>query len=285
MKKRLALLAALVMAASTFTACGDSDSSSAAPATDNTSSVAETTTAPEESTPEETTAEETSSEADASSEDASSEGDSATDSEAGSDFEFNGTLETTGDYPGDWASAPFIIDNEGNTSGQFDYIYLEDFKDTGCTVTINYTIDKKIDMQNPDAGKTFYDFYSVAPCSAGATGWQKLYEKDQSFITGYENKKDVVIPDPNDDTKEIVKEDYDKEAYMQDDGFIVVCANDDGTWNEEGTLTFNLSPEAIQFVLADVATNDDGSQWGGIIFMVHGIIVKSVTVAAPEAAE
>lgn len=271
MKKRLALLAALVMAASTFTACGDSDSSSDAPATDNTSSVAETTTAPEESKPEETTAEETSSAADESSE--------------AEPIEFNGTLETTGDYPGDWASAPFIIDSEGNTSGQFDYIYLEDFKDTGCTVTINYTIDKKIDMQNPDAGKTFYDFYSVAPCSAGASGWQKLYEKDQSFITGYENKKDVVIPDPNDDTKEIVKEDYDKEAYMQDDGFIVVCANDDGTWDEEGTLTFNFSPEAIQFILADVATNDDGSQWGGVIFMVHGIIVKSVTVAAPEAAE
>ena len=113
MKKRLAILAALVMAASMFTACGDSDSSSAASVADDTSSVAETTTAPEESKPEETTAEETSSEADESSE--------------AEPIEFNGTLETTGDYPGDWASAPFIIDSEGNTSGQFDYIYLEDF--------------------------------------------------------------------------------------------------------------------------------------------------------------
>ena len=266
MKKKLAILAALVMAASMFTACGDSDSSSA-PAADNTSSVAETTTAPESSEPEETTT-------------------TAAESEAEPEpIEFNGTLETTGDYPGDWKSPNFIIDSEGNTSGQFDYIYLEDFKDTGCTVTIDYTIDKKIDMQNPDAGKTYYDFYSVAPCSAGASGWQKLYEKDQSYITGYENKNDVVIPDPNDSTKEIVKEDYDKEAYLQDDGFIVVCANDDGTWNEEGTLTFTLSPEAMQFVLNDLGTADDGSQWGGLIFMVHGIIVQSVTVSAPEAAE
>lgn len=271
MKKRLAILAALVMAASMFTACGDSDSSSSAPAADDTSSVAETTTAPEESKPEETTAEESSSEADS--------------SEAGSDFEFNGTLETTGDYPGDWQSPPFIIDNEGNTSGQFDYIYLEDFKDTGCTVTIDYTIDKKIDMQNPDAGKTFYDFYSVAPCSAGASGWVKLYAENQDFITGYGNEKDVLIPDPNDENNKIVKEDYDKEAYIQDDGFIVIRGQDDGTWAEEGTLTFNLTPEAMQFVLNDLGTADDGSQWGGLIFMVHGTIIKSVTVAAPEAAE
>lgn len=264
MKKKLAILAAFVMTMSMFAACGNDDSSSSAPAADNTSSVVE----------------DTSSEAPAESEDASSEDESSEPEE--DPFEFNGTLETTGDYPGDWKSPSFIVGNSvDDISGQFDYNFFEEYKDTGCVFTIKYTLDKKIDMANPDAGKTFYDFYSVAPCSAGASGWQKLYTIDQSFLNGYDNETEVLVEDPEDPSNKIVSDDYAMEAYFQNDGFIVICKNDDGVWDEEGTITFGLSAEGVQYVLDDLGDADDGSKWGGLIFMVHGPIIQSVTVAAP----
>ena len=60
MKKLAAIALAMTMSVSMLASCGDDDTSSAADTTSAPESVAETTTAPEESKPEETTAEESS---------------------------------------------------------------------------------------------------------------------------------------------------------------------------------------------------------------------------------
>ncbi len=259
MKKKLAIIVSMMMAATMFAACGD-DSSSSSAAADTTSSAAETTTAPEESKPEETTtAEETSSAADSSEAEA---------------VEFSGTANTDGEYPGDWSTPNFVIDDEGNVVNFFNVEWLEDYKETGCSMTINYTFEKTMDMTTLE--ESYYQYYLLAP--AFANGWTKLYAEAPEgtpYVTG--------IPEELDARESIggaQKADFTGECFMQSDGCIVFCQDADGNWSSE-SVTINLTPECIQAVYDNMATNDDGSQWGGLVFQTYGINVSSITLGDP----
>lgn len=284
MKKKLAILVSMMMAATMFAACGD-DSSSSSAAADTTSSAAETTTAPEESKPEETTtAEETSSAADS----ATDESSATDDSSEAENVEFNGTINTDGEYAGDWNPPAFVLDDEGTTDDHLDYSYFEQYEETGCTITVNYSISKKLDMKNPELGEQFFDQYCICPASCGTAGWTHLYQQDQSYIVSdYANIHDALDPNPDKpDNIEAgtLKADYDKPAYIKDDGFIVIIPNAEGTW-DDGSITFTLSPECIKYMKDDLVVNEeDGSTWGGFLFQLYGVVVNSVTLSAPEAA-
>lgn len=261
MKKKLAILVSMMMAATMFAACGDDSSSSAA--ADTTSSAAETTTAPEESTPEETTTAEESSAADS----------SATDS-AAEPVEFNGTANTDGEYPGDWSTPNFVIDDEGNVLNFFNIEYFDKYKDTGCSVTLNYEFEKTMDMTTLE--ESYYEYYLLAPCCAG--DWEKLYAvapEGTPYITGLPEELDARVEKNGD-----MREDFDGAYFLQSDGYIVFCQDKDGNWSSN-SVTFNVTPECIANMTEHIQTNDDGSTWGGMIFQTYGINVTSVTLGDP----
>lgn len=274
MKKKLAILVSMMMAATMFAACGDDSSSSAAPAADDASSVAETTTAPEESKPEETTAEETT----AAEESAPADDSSATDS-AAEPTEFSGTLNTDGEYPGDWGTPNFVIDDDGNVLNFFNVEYFEKYKETGCSVTINYTFEKTMDMTTLE--ESYYEYYLLGPCFA--VSWGKMYAEAPEgtpYVTGLPEELDARVEKNGD-----LKPDFTGEYFMQSDGYIVFCQDKDGNWSSD-SVTINLTPECIAAMEADIKTEADGSQWGGMIFQTYGINVTSVTLGDPvEAAE
>ncbi len=263
MKKKLAILVSMMMAATMFAACGD-DSSSSSAAADTTSSAAETTTAPEESKPEETTTAEESSAAD-----------SATD-ESGEPaaVEYNGSANTDGEMPADFQSPNFVIDDEGNVENFFNLKHFDKYKDTGCSVTIKYTFEKEMDMTTLE--EKYYDYYLL---SVGyANGWTPIYPsapEGTPYITGIPEELDARV-----EKNGALRDDFTGEYFMQSDGYIVFCQDKDGNWSSD-SVTFNITPEGVQSIYDNIATNDDGSQWGGLIFQTHGINVSSVTLGDP----
>ena len=275
MKKKLAILVSMMMAATMFAACGDDSSSSAAPAADDTSSVAETTTAPEESTPEETTAEETSA-ADSATDESGATDESSTTGESGEPaaVEYNGSANTDGEMPADFQSPNFVIDDEGNVENFFNLKHFDKYKDTGCSVTIKYTFEKEMDMTTLE--EKYYDYYLL---SVGyANGWTPIYPsapEGTPYITGIPEELDARVKKGGD-----LKEDFTGAYFMQSDGYIVFCQDADGNWSSD-SVTFNITPEGVQSIYDNIATNDDGSQWGGLIFQTHGINVSSVTLGDP----
>lgn len=264
MKKKLAALMALAMSMTMLASCGD-DSSSSAPASqaDSTpdSSVAETTTAPESSeAPDETTAPESSEAPDET---------TAADSEVDPVAEFTGTLNTNGEYPGDWQTPMFVIDDEGTELNFFSVDYLKDYEETGCQVTINFDYYKSIDMKDPAAGEQYLaqNKFGVG----NANGWAKLYaeapEGTSYVIFDCEEFKEGEYPD-----------DYEGTYYVKSDGFVELIPNDDGTWPAD-PITFTLTAEGIKYLKDTMAENEDGTKWGGLIFQVAGVNIQSITLS------
>lgn len=265
MKKKLASLLALAMAMTMLASCGDVNSSSDSKA-DSTpdSSAAETTTAGDSSAaPAETTTAADSSEAPA-------ETTTAAESEADPEpAAFNGTLNTNGEYPGDWGTPMFVIDDEGTELNYFSVDYLKDYEETGCKVTINFDYYKTIDMKNPEAGEQYLAANKFGV--ANANGWAKLYaeapEGTQYVIFDCEEFQEGKYP-----------EDYDKTYYVKSDGFVELIPNDDGTWPAD-PITFTLTAEGIKYLQDNMAENDDGTKWGGLIFQIAGLNIQSVTLS------
>lgn len=261
MKKKLALLAALAMAMTMFAACGDADdSSSTAPATDDTSSVATDDTSSEEESSEEVSSEEESSEEESSEESSEPE-----------EVEFNGTIMTDGEYPGDWSSPNFVIDNDGNTVYFVDIAYLEPYAETGCTVTVEYSIEKMMDMKTLE--ESYYPYYLLAPFNAA--DWTKIYPEgteDNPYTSGLPEELDARV-----EISGALKEDFTGDYFMQSDGTIVWC-DKEGVW-PEGPVVFNLTAAGVQHLIDHQGEGDDGSLWGGMGFQTYGINVLSVTLS------
>ncbi len=257
---------ALAMAMTMLASCGDSDSSSTpASQADSTpdSSVAETTTAPDSSeAPDETTTATESSEA-------PDETTTAADSEVDPVAEFNGTLNTNGEYPGDWQTPMFVIDDEGTELNFFSVDYLKQYEETGCQVTLNFEYYKSIDMKDPAAGEQYLKQNKFGV--GNANGWAKLYaeapEGTQYVIFDCEEFKENEYPD-----------DYEGTYYVKSDGFVELIPNDDGTWPAD-PITFTLTAEGIKYLEENMAEAEDGTAWGGLIFQVSGLNILSVTLS------
>ncbi len=275
MKKKLAALLALAMSMTMLAACGDSDSSSTpASQADSTpdSSVAETTTAPDSSeAPDETTTAPESSEAPDETTTAEPE------TPAGPQTEFI----SDGENPGDWAAVNFVADDEGTVNAWIDLANFEPFKETGCTVTFDYSFAKAIDMKDPAAGEKYMDYYLIGPCFA--SNWAKIYAdapEGTAYMTGIAEELDARV-----DKGGELKEDWEGQYFMQSDGFIVLCQQKGTeTWEwDTNEITFTITPEGIQAMIDCATTNEDGSVYGGLVLQTYGVIVNKLTLSEPAA--
>jgi hypothetical protein len=157
---------------------------------------------------------------------------------------------TDGKYPGDWSTPNF---SDGNNYLSYDY--LEEYKDTGVTIEVDYTLEDG------------FDYYLLAPCNAN--GWAKLYQADASYITGVDAKEDVIVDDV-----------ASKWACMQNDGYVIL-QNVDGSTK----FTFTLSGAAIQYLYDNAGDGEDAEtgeavKWGGLVFQTYGVNVTKVVIGA-----
>ncbi len=273
MKKKLAALLALAMSMTMLAACGDSDSSStpaSQPESTPDSSVAETTTAPDSSeAPDETTTAPDSSEA--------PDETTAPEEPAGPQTEFI----SDGEDPGDFAAVNFVVDDEGTVNAWIDLANFEPFKETGCTVTFDYSFAKAIDMKDPAAGEKYLEYYLIAPCFA--SNWAKVYAdapEGTPYMSGISEELDARVAKGGD-----LKEDWEGQYFMQSDGFFVLCQQKGTeTWEwDTNEITFTITPAGIQAMIDCATTNDDGSVYGGLVLQTHGVIVNKLTLSEPAA--
>ncbi len=185
------------------------------------------------------------------------------------------TLTGYEEYPGDWG-APQFVDAEGTLFSNVSTDILSEYVDTGCSITLDISYHK--------IANKWSNRYIIAPCNAN--GWEKLYATDASYIEG--------IPAPEvgleDTTNEGSQKKYDDGSYVtqyyfKPDGFIQINPTTDGSeWVLE-TLSFNLSAEAVKYLIDTAAVNEDGSVYGGLLFQTAGVKVDSLTVDAPIAVD
>ncbi len=259
MKKTLALLLALAVSCSMLASCGGDDSSSSSKADD--SSVADSSSVADESSVEDNSVE------DSSVEDSSTEDSSEADPEP---IEGPVTLTGSGEYAGDWSS-PMFVDAEGNLISYIDNAVLEQYLETGCTITMTVSYYKL-------AGN-YMEKYMIAPCNAN--GWEKLYATDPTYVEGVP-APEVGLTDPADENSQAKYDDgtYVCKYYFKTDGFGQINPNADGTEWPTDTISFSLSADAVKYLAENCGTNDDGSTWGGLIFQSYGILIDSITVDA-----
>ena len=180
------------------------------------------------------------------------------------------TLTGYEEYEGDWQGATFV-DSEGTLINFVSTDYLEEYLDTGCSITLEFSYHTL-------AGQ-YFNRYMVAP--GNANGWEKLYATDNSYVEGVPSPE-MGLTDPTDENSQKKYDDgtYAAQYYFKPDGFLQLNPEADGTWVRD-TLTFNISGECIQYLIDTRAENDDGSLWGGLIFQLYGMNISSLTIDAP----
>ena len=181
------------------------------------------------------------------------------------------TFNTDGEYLGDWTSPNFVVDDEGTIAPMISYDYLTEYVEDGCTITINFDY-------HMIAGESM-EKYLVSV--GNANGWAKLYGTDNSYVTGVptvaEATTDGVDGNPDgSNAKKLADGTPVYDYMMKTDGFMVINNR------EINSVKFNLTGDAVQYLIDNPGENDDGTTWGGLIFQLYGLEISSVEIAPNE---
>lgn len=190
---------------------------------------------------------------------------------------------------------PFSTDETGEYGGWGSQAYVPSKvyqlvpEGKGATVTIDYKV-----LREPDANGGIYSLAKFANAQAGwnpiaQPGIQEKYDEacddegaDSALAKGLEAQLWKQNSIPGFDREKTLSEDEvekrkaDKGApSINDDGFFVFYYPD--TYTDTGSLTFNLSPEAV----ADLASEDENG-YGGSLFQVYNLDITSISIDAAD---
>ena len=179
------------------------------------------------------------------------------------------TLTGYEEYAGDWGQTQYVAD-DGTLLKFIDNALLEEYLDTGVTVTVDF------EYRTLPPDNKYYDYYLFGICNAG--DWSKMAATDASYIAGVPGELDGRVSAGGDaktysDGSPVCK------YFFQGDGFMVLNKDAAGEWTNT-TIKFTVTPEGLQHLIDVQGTNEDGSTWGGILFQIYGVDVKSVTLDA-----
>lgn len=180
--------------------------------------------------------------------------------EAEAEYTFPWSEDFDNGYGGDWGSDGYVSNK----------VYELAPADKNVKVTIDYTLEKG------------YDYYLAGLCTAN--GWGKVYDEKA------EEKYNEAVADGDEELAENLKQyvwkassikgvklkssltdaelEENTEPLLQNDGYFILY--------ESGSLTFELSPEAVNW-LATYLGGDDGT-YGGSLFQVYGVDITSITI-------
>lgn len=178
--------------------------------------------------------------------------------EAEAEYTFPWSEDFDNGYGGDWGSDGYVSNK----------VYELAPADKNVKVTIDYTLEEG------------YDYYLAA--LATANGWGKVYDEQA------EEKYNEAVADGDDELAENLKQNVWKassikgvklksslseaeleentEPLLQNDGYFILY--------ESGSLTFELSPEAVNWLATNLG-GDDGT-YGGSLFQVYGVDITSI---------
>ncbi len=153
---------------------------------------------------------------------------------------------TAGKYAGDWRTVTF-----DNGSDRIPYSELEQYKDTGVTIEVDFTLEES-------------DYYVLGIADASNMD-NKLYAVDRTYITG-------IIPYEEAYNDKQIPQYY---VSMQSDGFVSFsyheCINSGSEYNCMA-FTFTITPEAIEYL----------KDSKGIVFQTYGVNVRKVILDTDE---
>ena len=174
------------------------------------------------------------------------------------------------EYCGDWGQTQYVAE-DGTLLKFIDNADLAEFLETGVTVTVEFDYYQIV-------GK-YKDYYLFGICNAG--DWSKMAATDASYIEGVpgelDGRESAGGPAKTySDGTPVCK------YFFQGDGFMVLNQDGAGEWTND-TIQFTVTPDGLQHLI-DVQGTDatTGDTWGGILFQVYGVDVKSVTLEAAK---